>query len=146
MTTKFNQGMYAKMRGKKNEPLSSIRKRMVRVVEKGIFVTPPALFTEPSRTASPASSVEEITPFQKRPWVDDKRKDKVDYHLSTIFDDAGLALARPQESFSVEELKVFSGMPSHEIMGRHIHKLVQVLYLYNFTIFFFFLLLHCPEC
>ena len=78
--------------------------------------------------------------------MDDKRKDKVDYHLSTIFDDAGLALARAQESFSVEELKVFSGMPSHEIMGRHIHKLVQVLYLYNFTIFFFFLLLHCPEC
>ena len=94
MTTKFNQGMYAKMRGKKNEPFSSIRKRMVRVVEKGVFVTPPALFTEPSRTASPANSVEEITPFQKRPWVDDKRKDKVDYHLSTIFDDAGLALAR----------------------------------------------------
>ena len=80
---------------------------MVRVVEKGIFVTPPALFTEPSRTASLASSVEEIIPFQKRPWLDDKRKDKVDYHLSTIFDDVGLALARAQESFSVEELKVF---------------------------------------
>ena len=37
-------------------------------------------------------------------------------------------------------------MPSHEIVGRHLHKLVQVLYLCNFALFFFFLLLYCPEC
>ncbi|XP_030937612.1 uncharacterized protein LOC115962880 [Quercus lobata] len=32
-----------------------------------------------------------------------------------------------QESFSIEELKVFLRVPSHEIVGHHIHKLVQVL-------------------
>ena len=143
MTKKFNQGMYAKMRGKRNEPLSSIGKKMVRVVEKGVSVTPPVLVTKTSRMASPATSIEEITPIWKRPRVEDKGKDKADSRLSSIFDDASLALSKAQESFSAEELRVFSGVPSHKIVGRHIHKLVQVLCLCNFTFFFFFLHLCC---
>ena len=86
--------MYAKMRRKKNEPLSSLGKRTVRVVKKGVSVTPPAPVTEPSRTASPTTSMEEISHLQKKPHVDDKGKDKADFRLSTVFDDAGLALAR----------------------------------------------------
>ena len=85
MTTKFNQGMYAKMRGKKNEPLSSIGKRTVQVVEKGISVTPPVTVAEPSRTASPATSVKEINPIWKRPWVEDKENDKANSLLSSVF-------------------------------------------------------------
>ena len=135
-----------KMRGKKNEPLSSIRKRTVQIVEKGVSVTPPAPVTKPSRTTSPTTSVEEITSIWKRPRVEDKEKDKADSRSSSVFDDAGLAMSRAQESFSTEELKVFSGVPSHEIVGRHIHKLIQVLCLCNFTIFFFFLFLCYPEC
>ena len=134
--------MYAKMRGKKNEPLSSIEKRTVWVVKKGVFITPPAPVTEPSRMASSATSMEEITPLQKKPRVDDK----ADSHSSTVFDDAGLALVKAHESFSAEEMRVFSGVPSHEIVGNHIHKIVQVLYLCNFTLFFFFLLLRRLEC
>ena len=65
--TKFNQGMHAKMRGKKNEPLSSLGKRTVRVMEKGVFITPSAPVTEPLRMASPATSMEEITPIRKKP-------------------------------------------------------------------------------
>ena len=61
MRTKFNQGMYVKMRGKKNEPFSNIRKRTVQIVEKGVSVTPPAPVTKPLRTTSPTTSVEEIT-------------------------------------------------------------------------------------
>lgn len=115
------------------------------VVEKGISVTPPTSVTEPLRTASPTTSLEEITPIWKKPRLDKKGKDKADSSLSTIFDDVGLELARAQEYFSAEELRVFSGVPSHEVVGRHIHKLVQVLYLHNFTLFFFFLLLHRSE-
>ena len=63
MTMKFNQWMYAKMRAKKNEPLSNLGKRTVHVMEKRVSVTPLALVTEPSRTASLATSVEEITPL-----------------------------------------------------------------------------------
>ena len=40
MTSKFNQLMYAQIKAKKNEPLSSLGKRVVRVVEKGASVTP----------------------------------------------------------------------------------------------------------
>ena len=118
--------MYAKIRGKKNEPQSNIGKRTVWVVGKGVSVTPPTLVIEPSRTASLATSVEEITPIRKKPRVDDKGKDKADSCSSTVFYDASLALARTQESFSAKELKVFSSVPFHELVDCHIHKLVLV--------------------
>ena len=51
MMMKFNQGMYKKMRAKKNEPLSNLRRKVVRVVEKGVSVTPSPPVTEPTRTA-----------------------------------------------------------------------------------------------
>ena len=60
-----------------------------------------------------------------------KGKEKADSHSSSIWDDAGLALMRAQDAFTIEELNVLSGMPSNEIMGHHIHKLVQVMFLYN---------------
>ena len=118
MTTKFNQGMYAKMRGKRNEPLSSIRKKTVRVVEKGVSFTPPAPVIKTSRTASLATSIEEITHIWKRPRVEDKLKDKADSKSSSVFDNASLALLRAQESFSAEELRTFIGVPSNKIVGR----------------------------
>ena len=77
MTTKFNQGMYAQMRAKKNEPLSNLGAKAVWVMDKGTSVTPatPATpGTEATRTASPATSVEEIIPQQKRKRNGDKGK------------------------------------------------------------------------
>ena len=74
MITKFNKDMYAKMRSKKDEPLSSLGKRTVCIIGKGPLVTPPASVTpivsgtEIVRTTSPATSVEEIlTSTSKRP-------------------------------------------------------------------------------
>ena len=144
MMTKFNQGMYAKMRAKKNKPLSNLGKKRLHVVEKGASVAPPALVIEPTRTASPATSVEEITPLQKKQRVDDKGRDKADSHSSSVFDDASLALVRAQEAFTTKELRVFFCMSFNKV-GGHIHKLVQVVYLCNFTLFFFFFLYH-PKC
>ena len=66
MTTKFNKDMYAKMRSKKDEPLSNIGKKGVRVTGRGSYVTPvtfatPIVFgVEIVRTASPTTSVKEI--------------------------------------------------------------------------------------
>ena len=77
--------------------------------------------------------------------MDEKGKDKADSRSSSLFDDTGLALARAQEAFTAEELKVFSSIPSNEVVGYHIHKLVQVVYLCNFTLFFFFFL-YRPKC
>ena len=91
MTTKFNKDMYAKMRSKKDEPLSSIGKKVVRVTGKGPSVTLVASATpivssvRTVRTASPAISVEEIpTPSSKRLHISGKEKEKADSRSSTV--------------------------------------------------------------
>ena len=91
MTTKFNKDMYVKMRSKKDEPLSNIGKKTVRITGKGPSVTPsasvtPIVFdTETIRTASPTTSVEELpTLVSKRSRLSNKEKEKVDSRLSTI--------------------------------------------------------------
>ena len=123
--TKFNQDMYAKMRAKKNEPLSHLGKRVVHVVEKGVSITPATSVPDVMRTASPITSVEQITPHLKKQHVANKGKEKAgSYSSSSIWDDASLAMTRAQDAFTVEDLKVSSGMPSNELVGRHIHKLV----------------------
>ena len=66
MTTKFNQEMYTKMKAKKNEPLSSLGKKVVRVVEKGTPVTLVTSVLKATRIASPITLMEEITPRPKR--------------------------------------------------------------------------------
>ena len=83
MTAKFNKGMYVKMRSKKDEPLSNISKKGVRVTGKGPSVLPSADATpivsgvESLRVASPATSVEEIpTPSSKRQRLSAKGKEK----------------------------------------------------------------------
>ena len=111
------------MRSKKNEPLSNLGKRTVRVTGKGPPTISSALISlaildiETTRMAFPATSVEEIpTPISKRPRLTDK--EKVDSHPSSVWDDAGLAVERVHEVFTVEDLKIFLGVPSNEIMAR----------------------------
>ena len=81
MTTKFNKDMYAKMRSKKDEPLSNIGKKTVCVTGKGPSVNPdtsvtPVVFSvETARKASPSTSIEELpTPASKRPRMSDMRR------------------------------------------------------------------------
>ena len=132
MTTKFNKDMYAKMRAKKDEPLSNLGKKIIRVTGKGSFVVPPADATpivsgvEGARVASPATSVEEIpTPSSKRPRLSakDKEKERVG---SSIFDDEGAAVERAHNIVRAEDLRVFSGVPVNVVAGQHVHKIVQV--------------------
>ena len=117
MTTKFNKDMYAKMRAKKDEPLASIGKKVVRVTGKGPSVVPSVDATpivsgvEGTRVASPATSVEEIpTPSSKRLRLSakDKEKERVG---SSVFDDKGVAVERAHNVVRAEDLKVFSGVP-----------------------------------
>ena len=81
MTTKFNKDMYTKMRAKKDEPLASIGKKVVRVTGKGpsvvpfVDATPLVSGVEGTWVASPATLVEEIpTPSSKRPRLSAKDK------------------------------------------------------------------------
>ena len=91
MMTKFNKDMYAKMRAKKDEPLSNIGKKTVRITGRGSFAVPATSITpitfgvKTTRTASPSTSIEELpTPVSKRPRLSSKEKEKVDPRTSTI--------------------------------------------------------------
>ena len=143
MTTKFNKDMYAKIRAKKDEPLSNIGKKAVRITGRGspavpaASVTPIASRAETTRMASPSTSIEELpTPASKRPRLSLKEKEKVDSRLSTIWSDERLAVDRAQRVITTDNLKVFSGVPSNTMASRHVHRLVQVRS--SFFFFFFF--------
>ena len=56
MTTKFNKDMYARMRGKKDKPLSALGTKSVRITDKGIPILEMLLSfptSAPARGASP---------------------------------------------------------------------------------------------
>lgn len=135
MTSKFNKDLYAKIRGKKNEPLSSIGQKTLKftdrekekekekeTVERGSS-TPTQ---DEARTASPAVSIEEVL-GPKRRKTSHKGKEKVGF---SIWDDAEAAVARANDFLTLEERKEISLVPSHEMVNQHVHKLVQVCSFY----------------
>ena len=120
--------MYARMRSKKDEPLSTLGTKSVRITDRGV----PILVALPSSptsalagVASPTPSVEELPSRNKRLRIGEKQKEKVDSRPSNVWDDAGVSVARAQDTFSADELKVFSGVPD-DVARHHLHKLVQV--------------------
>ena len=134
MTTKFNKDMYAKMRSKKDEPLSSIGKKGVHVMGKGpsmtlvTSATPIVSTVKTVRTASPATLVEEIpTPSSKRLCMSGREREKADSHLSTVWSDEGLAMDRAHEVVTAEDLKALNGVPFNVVSNQQVHKLIQVI-------------------
>ena len=129
MTTKFNKDMYARMRGKKDKPLSALGTKSVRITDRAILILA-ALLSSPTsasaRGASPTPLVEELPPRNKRLRVGEKQKEKVDSRPSSVWDDAGVSVARAQDTFSADELKVFSRVPADDVVRRHLYKLLQV--------------------
>ena len=121
------------MRAKKDEPLSNIGKKTVRITGKGpsavlaTSITPIVSSTKTTRMASPSTSIEELpTPVSKRPHLSSKEKEKVDPRTSTIWSDERLAVDRAHGVITAEDLKVFSGVPFNTVASRHVHRLVQV--------------------
>ena len=92
------------------------------VTEKGLSTPAP----EEGRVASPAISIEEIIPPSKKRRTGDKGKEKMG---ASVWADVGTALSRANEVMTPEEMKEISGVPSHEMVSRHVHKLVQVIFL-----------------
>ena len=75
MTTKFNKDMYAQIRNKKDEPLSAIGTKSVRIMDRGapiLAALPSSLTPVMAGTASPTPLLEELTPCNKRLRVGDK--------------------------------------------------------------------------
>ena len=129
MTTKFNKDMYARMRAKKDKPLSAIGTKSVCIADRGVSILsalPSSPTLAPARGVSPTPSVKEVPPCNKRLRAGEKQKEKVDSKPSCVWDDAGVSMARAQETFSADELKVFSGVPADDMARRHLHKLMQV--------------------
>ena len=134
MTSKFNKEMYKKIKEIKNEPLSSIGQKKLRfmdkkekekekeMVEKGSST--PILELVDGQEASPGVSVEEVARPFKRQKLGSKRKEKVG---SSIWSDAEVAVDRANEFFTLGEMKEISSTPSHEMVSRHVHKLVQII-------------------
>ena len=123
--------MYAKIKAKKNEPLSSIGQKTLRitdkekerekeVVERGSST--PTL--DEGRTASLAVSLEEV-PAPKKRKTGYKGKEKVS---STTWADAEAAMTQANELLTPEKMKEISLVPSHEMVTQHVHKLVQVIF------------------
>ena len=95
MTTKFNQELYAKIKAKKNETLSSIGTWRLKVVEKEKEkeVTKKGSSTptlDEGRTASPGVSIKEVIPHTKKCKTRNKGKEKVG---ANIWADAGTVVA-----------------------------------------------------
>ena len=104
MTSKFNKEMYKKIKDKKNEPLSSIGQRRLRitdkekekeVVERGSST--PALDLDEGLAASPGILVKEVArPFKKQK-VASKGKEKV---CASVWSDAETTMDRANELFT----------------------------------------------
>ena len=121
------------MRAKKDEPLSNIGKKMVRITGRGSPAIPATSITlvassaETTRTASPSTSIEELpTPISKRPRLFSKEKEKVDPHTTTIWNDERLAVDSAHGVITAKDLEVFSGVPFNTMASCHVHRLVQV--------------------
>ena len=77
--TKFNQELCARIKVKKNKPLSSIGQQRVRVVKKEVAKKGSSTsIPEEGRGTSPAVSIEEVTPHSKKHRNRDKGKEKVE--------------------------------------------------------------------
>ena len=67
-----------------------------------------------------------------------KGKEKVG---SSVWSDAEVAVDRAHEFFTPGEMKEISSTPSHEMVSRHVHKLVQIILpAFVVPLLFFFLL------
>ena len=131
MTTKFNKDMYAKIKGKKNEPLSNIGQKTLRITnkekekEKEVAERGSSTLTlDEGWTASPAISIEEVL-APKRWKMGDKGKEKVG---SSVWADAGVAMALANKLLTPEEEKEISRVPSHEMVSQYVHKLMQLIF------------------
>lgn len=103
--------MYARIKAKKNEPQ----------IEKISSTLAP---NERCATSS-GVSLEEIALYAKKRKTKDKGKEKVG---TNVWVDVGIALAWANEVVTLEELKEILSMPSHEMVRRHVYKLVQVIF------------------
>ena len=92
---------------------------------------------EDGQAASPGVSVEEVACPLKKQKVGSKGKEKVG---SSVWSNAEAAMDYANELLTPGEMKEISSIPSHQMVSRHVHKLVQVILLILVHSFFLFVL------
>ena len=121
MTTRYSKDKYARIRDLKNEPLAKLtfdsKKRKLSEEKVDDAVLPPINVAPSSPT--PSLEVTAITP----PLTRSKGKRKIGM---SVWDDPATTLGHARNVITNNELKGLSSIPSHELVNRHIHKLVQV--------------------
>nr|POE50108.1 hypothetical protein CFP56_73615 [Quercus suber] len=122
MATRYSRDKYARIKNLKSEPLANLtsgsKKRKLGDEKAKVSLRPSAHIAPPSPT--PSLEVTTISP----PVTRARGKSKIGMNL---WDDPATALGRAHNVITIDELKSLSSVPSHELVSRHNHKLVQVL-------------------
>ena len=123
MATGYSKDKYTCVKNLKNEPLSHLTPGLKKhKLDEGKDETPAplSLFGTPS---SPTPSLKMMT-FSP-PTTRSKGKGKVG---KSVWEDPATAFGWAHNVITDDELKGILSIPSHELVSRHIHKLVQVFY------------------
>nr|POE57251.1 hypothetical protein CFP56_01902 [Quercus suber] len=122
MATRYRRDKYARIKNLKSEPLASLNsgsKKRKLGDEKAEVSLHPSTHIAPS-SLTPSLEVTAISP----PVTRARGKSKIGMN---VWDDPATALGRAYNVITTDELKSLLSVPSHELVNRHIHKLVQVL-------------------
>ena len=121
MATRYSKDKYACIKDLKNKPLAKLttdsKKR--KFGDKKVDVAPSPTINVAPPFPIPSLKVTTVTP----PLTRSKGKSKIGM---SVWDDPATALGDPHNVITNDELKGLSSIPSHELVSRHIHKLVQV--------------------
>nr|POF14707.1 hypothetical protein CFP56_34191 [Quercus suber] len=119
MATRYSKNKYAHIKNLKDEPLANLtsdsKKRKLSDEKANTSALPFVHTTPPSPTSSLEVTV--VTP----PLTRAKGKSKVGM---SVWDDPVTTLGHAHNVITSDELKGLSSVPSHELVNRHIHKLV----------------------
>ena len=119
MTTRYSKEKYAHIKGMKNEPLSNLAvdlKKWKLSDKKGDTIV---LLSIQVTSSSPTPSLE-VTTFTP-PTTRSKGKGKVG---KSVWDNPAMALGQAHKVVTDDKLKGLMSIPSHELVSRHIHKLL----------------------
>nr|POE83193.1 hypothetical protein CFP56_58914 [Quercus suber] len=123
MATRYSRDKYARIKNLKSEPLANLtsgskkrklgdEKAEVSLLNLFVHIAPPS--------PTPSLEVTAISP----PVTCAKGKSKIGMN---VWDDPATTLGWVHNVITSDELKSLTFVPSHELVSRHIHKLVQVL-------------------
>nr|POF20939.1 adenylylsulfatase hint3 [Quercus suber] len=120
MATRYSKDKYARIRDLKNEPLAKLtsdsKKR--KFGDEKVDAAPSTTVNVAPPSPTPSLEVTAITP----PITRLKGKSKIGM---SVWDDPVTALGHAHNVITSDELKGLLFIPSHELVNRHIHKLVQ---------------------